>query len=206
MPLNVKIVDIDTLKSGNREDAYNSLNQVAPYLDLRVTGTLAGVTIAVFNPFVNPPTGTTLTLVEGADFADDASTLVTLKNLIEALFADADNPLKIAVSDGIRHHAVIDDPDNPGEAIARLSSYALTSEAKKITFTATGAGNEANIEANGAASPAAEPATNLSLPNAEVQLAAILNSLSPMPAVLADVRVEPLGIEGTRLLIYWPSA
>jgi len=206
MPLNVKIVDIDTLKSGNREDAYNSLNQVNPFLDLRVTGTLSGVTVTVFNPFVNPPTGVSVALVEGVDFADDASTLVTLKNLIEALFDDADNPLKLAVSDSVRHHGIIDDPDNPGEAITRLSSFVLSSEAKRITLTATGAGNEANIEANGTASPSGVAASNLSLPSAETQLATILNNLLPAPTAIADVRVEPLGVEGTRLLIYWPSA
>jgi len=206
MPLNVKIVDIDTLKSGNREDAYNSLNQRAPGFDLRVTGTLSGVTVAIFNPFVNTPTGTTVNLVEGADFAADADTVIGLKNLIRAIISYTDAPLKIGTDFSGAHVHVIDDPDNPGEAIGRVEAHGLTNVAKLITITATGAGNEANLEANGTSSPTGKPASNNSLPGAEEQLATILNALIPAPTAIADVRVEPLGIEGTRLLIYWPSA
>lgn len=205
MPLNVKIVDIDTLKSGNRVDAYNSRAQNPLGFDLRVIGTLSGVTVDVYNPFFNSGAGTTISLVEGVDWSDDPDPVVTLKNLIRAIVEAADTPVRVAINENKQHQPVIEDPNAAGEAIGRIDSPVLSAAARQITITATGAGNETNLLANGQAAPSSEPASNGSMDNAEDQLANILNNLSPVPTDIADVKVEPLGIEGTRLLIYWPS-
>ena len=194
MAFYTKLVDIDLLRSGHRTDTYNSLATNPLGFDLRVTGTLDSVVVTFVNPFTSPPT--TIVLTEGVDFDNDADPVVTLKNLIVAIVGAADSPLKPSGP------VLLDGTDGLG----RVNAFALSSASKAITLAATTA-NASNLDVNNTSGPHTDPeaASNGSPPNAEVQLAIVLNALSPAPTDISAIRIIPIGIEDTTTLIIWEA-
>lgn len=190
MPLHVTTYSFDPLKGGNQRDKWDTNLRQAMFT-LKVTGTLAGLTMSIQSPV---PGVAAVTVNEGADWANVVGDLrQTLINLTGAIKKKTLGMLQALTA--MRVPAA-------GQSELDMTAPSVGTWGHGITIT-TGGGTAANLSINGAAGPAvAAPGVGGGGGDEVAKFQTFLNALAGSP-VYPNLQVIPTNPQGSTYLIIW---
>jgi len=189
--LNSVRYDFDPLKSGKTRD-YNTFNLQPATLTLRVTGTLAGISITINTPqrvLMGLPA---ITVAAGADFTNVVGDrLKTLTNLAAAIHRKTEG-------------AFLPAPAYMVGANAEMVMVAgqRGSWGAAITFVLAVSANAGNLTVNGTVGAGSYTGVETSGPDAVAEFETFLNGLG---VPIGNIRVYPLFTESTSFLVTWET-
>lgn len=190
-----KFVNVDSLKTGTRLNAFNGGGWEKAFFEIRITSNvLAGVVLVI----ENAPAGFgPITLTEGVDWNAGANVVASLQNLANEIAAQTDSPWSWSEAAKV-------DPDTPTAAYIKLEAKQRGYWGSRATMQVQNP-NGASISINRDAGPHAAGllAQGGGVASAEDQMSEIIANLDPAPADITKIRIHPANPDYTQWLVVW---